>query len=345
MKQFFKLQKIFKDKRMILVIVILLLLGALSIETVFSKEIRIRDRGKEITITTISFSVDSALEKAGVKLEKYDRLNIDKDAPLEDGMVIEVKRAFPVTINVDGEKLNVSTVNNRVKDILDQYNIKLNEKDRTEPKLDEEIAANGTINVIRVREEITKEEIEIPYKAVIKFNDEMAADKVKKVKEGEKGKKEVEYKVVYENNVEVSREVLKETILKKPVDEVVEKGAENYLVASRGKVVRYKKALIMSSTAYDLSYESCGKTPDHPEYGITYSGTRVRPGVVAVDPKVIPLGSKLYIESLDGTKDYGFASAEDTGSAIKGNKIDLYMENRKDALRYGRRKVKVYILE
>ena len=101
----------------------------------------------------------------------------------------------------------------------------------------------------------------------------------------------------------------------------------------------------MRATAYDLSVESCGKLPDHPEYGITFSGTKARPGVVAVDPRVVNLGSKLYIESMDRTPDYGFAKAEDTGSAIKGNRVDLFIEDRTQALRYGVRTVKVYVLK
>ena len=100
----------------------------------------------------------------------------------------------------------------------------------------------------------------------------------------------------------------------------------------------------MTATAYDLSFESTGKLPGDKYYGITASGTKVRPGVVAVDPNVIPLGTKLYIQSLDGSKDYGFAIAEDTGGAIKGNRIDLFFENSQDVYRFGRRKVKVYIL-
>ena len=129
-----------------------------------------------------------------------------------------------------------------------------------------------------------------------------------------------------------------------PVTEIIEKGDGRLLVASRGNM-RFKKSMTMTSTAYDLSVESCGKTPDHPEYGITYSGTRAKKGTVAVDPSVIPLGTRLYIESLDGRSDYGFAVAEDTGSAVKGNIIDLFMESEADVAAYGKRKVRVYILE
>ncbi len=101
----------------------------------------------------------------------------------------------------------------------------------------------------------------------------------------------------------------------------------------------------MTATAYDLSFQSTGKRPGDRYYGITASGTKARPGVVAVDPRVIPLGTRLYVQSLDGTKDYGFAIAEDKGGAIKGNKIDLFFETANEVRRFGRRKVKVYILK
>ena len=114
--------------------------------------------------------------------------------------------------------------------------------------------------------------------------------------------------------------------------------------ASRGGF-RFNYEMDMVATAYDLSYESCGKYPDDPYYGITASGTKAQPGTVAVDPDVIPLGTKLYIASTDGSPDYGFATALDTGSAIKGYRVDLFMEDNQDALNYGIRPVKVYILD
>ncbi|WIF95947.1 G5 domain-containing protein [Caminicella sporogenes] len=340
-----KLQEIIKNKKIMMVVVIMLLLSIFVIGFAFRKEITIVDGDKKITIKTVAFNVSGVLKKAGITLKEQDKLSIDSNAKLKNGMVIEIKRAFPVKIKVDGKELDVLTANNLVKDILKQYNIKLGEKDRTQPSLESNVTANDIINVIRCEEKIVREEMEIPYKTVIKYNDSIEAGKTKRFQNGKNGKKEVEYKVVYENGEEVAREVVSEKVIKKPVDEIIEKGSEKYFVASRGKVIRYKKVLIMQSTAYDLSYQSTGKRPDHPEYGITYTGTRVRHGVVAVDPRVIPLGSKLYIESLDGSKDYGFASAEDTGSAIKGKKIDLFFEDHRAAMRYGRRKVRVYILE
>jgi len=345
MEQLSKLQDILKKKNIIIIITIMLLLGTISVEFIFSKEITIRDKEQEIIIETLSSRVDKALKKAKIQLNEHDQLSVDKDTKLKNGMVIEVKRAFEIKIRTDGEELDILTANNKVADILEEYNIKLGENDRTEPAIEEEISPKDVIDIIRVREEIVKETVDIPYRTIIKYNDDMEAGKIEKNRDGKNGKMEVEYRIVYENGVESIREIIREDILQEPVDEMLEKGSEKYFIASRGQPVRYKKVLTMSATAYDLSVESCGKTPDHPEYGITYSGTKARPGVVAVDPKVIPLGSKLYVEYLDGSTDYGFASAEDTGGAIKGNKIDLFMEDPKAVKRFGRRKVRVYILD
>ena len=104
------------------------------------------------------------------------------------------------------------------------------------------------------------------------------------------------------------------------------------------------RSIVMKASAYDLSFASCGKNPGDRGYGITASGTKAKPGTVAVDPSVIPLGTKLYIESMDGSGSYGYATAEDKGGAIKGNRIDLFYANRSEALQFGRRQVKVYIL-
>jgi len=75
----------------------------------------------------------------------------------------------------------------------------------------------------------------------------------------------------------------------------------------------------------------------------TFLGTQVRPGIIAVDPKIIPLGSNVMIKYPDGTKEY--AVAEDTGGAIKGNRIDVAKWTVKEAEKFGMKKVKVYVLK
>ena len=138
--------------------------------------------------------------------------------------------------------------------------------------------------------------------------------------------------------------IVLDTVVSEPTSQVIEKGANDLISTSRGDI-RFREAKVMKASAYDLSFASTGKRPGQRGYGITASGKTARPGTVAVDTRVIPLGTKLYVESLDATSDYGFAIAEDTGGAIKGNRIDLFYHSNADAMRFGRRNVKVYILD
>ncbi len=127
-------------------------------------------------------------------------------------------------------------------------------------------------------------------------------------------------------------------------------------VASRGSYVRdtspvpteYEKVIQVKATAYCLCQKCCGKTPDNPGYGRTASGLKIVPGtgmkVIAVDTSVVPLGTKVFVEGLNGAGNYGYAVAADTGSAIKNNKIDLYMDTHEQALSWGVKYVNLYIL-
>lgn len=111
----------------------------------------------------------------------------------------------------------------------------------------------------------------------------------------------------------------------------------------------YKQVIEATATAYCLCQKCCGKSPSSPGYGVTASGLKIIPGtgmkVIAVDPKVIPLGSKVYVQGLNGAWDYGYAVAGDTGGAIKSMKIDLYMDSHEETLNWGRKKVNIYVVD
>lgn len=113
-------------------------------------------------------------------------------------------------------------------------------------------------------------------------------------------------------------------------EESAYRAADHYIETSRG-VMRYTKKCIMEATAY-LPSDGDGEC-------ITATGLVARHGIVAVDPDVIPLGSRLYIPG------YGLAIAADTGGAIEGDIIDLCMESYDDCMDFGRQDVEVYILE
>lgn len=93
----------------------------------------------------------------------------------------------------------------------------------------------------------------------------------------------------------------------------------------------------VTATAYTSGPESTGKRPGHPQYGITFTGTRAREGrTIAVDPRRIPLGSRVYIHELRETR-----YAEDTGGAIRGNRIDMFMDDLSQALQWGMQEVHI----
>lgn len=179
----------------------------------------------------------------------------------------------------------------------------------------------------------------------IVYNDKQYVGYEQVVQKGSDGMKKSVYQECYVDGTMVSKSLEEEIVYIDPVDEVIEVGTKEYeVVASRGSF-RYMSELDMVATAYDLSYESTGKYPGDPNYGITASGTKAQPGTVSVDPSVIPLGSKLYIASTDGSPDYGYATALDTGGAIKGKRIDLFIGDAAGVSNFGIRQVKVYILE
>lgn len=335
-----------KHKTVYIIMVIIFLSALLFIGAYnyVEKNVTIAIDGNRKEIKTFSKQVAQLLNEEGIELDERDYINVSTESKLKDNMEIVIKRAIPVIIHTPDKKIETKSVANTVGELLVSLNIEVDDNDIVNPSLEEKIIANTEIFVTKV-DEITKtEKVDIPYQVVTNKNMDLHKGKVIKVQAGKNGIKEVKVREVYENGQLKIREVLEENIINKPIPEIVEVGTKEYLVTSRGNV-SYRKSLTMVATGYDLSYESTGKRPGDKGYGLTASGTKARPGVVAVDPKVIPLGTKLYIKSLDGTKDYGFAIAEDTGGAIRGNRIDLFFQSRSEALKFGRKKVLVYILD
>ena len=151
--------------------------------------------------------------------------------------------------------------------------------------------------------------------------------------------------LTYEDGKEVSREALSETVVTPSKDRMVIRGEEtaampqdaegNAIITAGGEVLEYSRVIDGKATAYNC-----------PGYvGHTASGTVAEVGKVAVDPSVIPLGSKLYVVSQDGQYVYGYCIAEDTGGLIKGNKVDLYFATWDECIQFGYRPVTIYVVE
>ncbi len=161
-----------------------------------------------------------------------------------------------------------------------------------------------------------------------KQNSNLLPGQKRLLKRGSDGEIKSLYWVIWQNGRQMKKRLISSTVSKRPVTEVVERGAVVGKLASRGgNGSRARAEGLFTSTAYTHTGNrtACGKRPHK--------------GIVAVDPKVIPLGTQMYIEG------YGYAIAGDTGGAIKGRKLDLFFETRREALSWGRRKVKVTMLQ
>lgn len=187
---------------------------------------------------------------------------------------------------------------------------------------------------------IITEEREIPYKETTRETEELFVGESKVVQEGKNGKACDTYQIVCKSGSKAEITLLYTEIIEPPVEKITEIGTKE-----KEPELKYSRVLEVTATAYDLSFASCGKYPGDKGYGITASGMYARRGCVAVDPKVIPLGTRLYIEAPDGSWSYGEAIAADTGGAIKGNKIDLFMDSYTECINFGRRSAIVYVLE
>lgn len=170
----------------------------------------------------------------------------------------------------------------------------------------------------------------IPFKTEYEFSRTVGPGRLLTVRKGQAGKVEKIYSVQFENGKPVGKTLI-ETRKTEPVSQLIHMGRVGYQ-PSRHKFTG-TKVMVMTATAYDPS-AGLGKRATFR----TRTGMRARFGLVAVDPRVIPLGTKLYVEG------YGFALAADTGGAIKGNKIDLCYNSRAQCFKFGRRKVVVHVL-
>lgn len=325
-------------------IVILILMISTIIITSTRKTLYVYVDGKEKKITTFRANLKDALSANSIVVGPKDKTTPGLDSKINNKDKIYVKKAVNVEVNVDGKKLAVKSAESDIETMLTEEGIRLNEYDKVSPSKEEPLKDGLEIAITRVETKIIKESKSIDYATVVKKNNDLEEGRKKVIQEGKSGEKVTTTRVVYENGKEVSKKVISEVVTKKPVEKVVAMGTLGVYTPSRGVNIRYSNIMKMRATAYTADYASTGKGPGDYGYGITATGTVARRNnggysSIAVDPRVIPLGTKLYVEG------YGYAIAEDTGGAIKGDKIDVFFDGNNEVYNWGVKWVNVYILK
>lgn len=340
--------------------------GCIALTIVRAYKVEIDYCGQIITTNCTGGTVAEAIEKAGITLTGTEKVTPDLESALTPDTTISIRTECGVTVTADGKTNTYNCTAGTVADLLSDLNIQVDSDDIVTPDPDTAISPDMKITVkrVEVKEETTTEVIKFKYESSETSSLTKGTSKVKQ--QGINGEKTVVKKNTYidgkltESTV-VSEEVTKEAVAQitlvgtgkaassskpstssKPSSSASKPSSGNASVSNaagtfvdnRGKTVSYSRVLTGKSTAY---YSAPG--------ALTATGKPAQFGGVAVNPNVIPYGSKLYIVSNDG-KVYGYATAIDTGGALMSGRIlvDVYYPTYNQCMNWGVRNVTVYVI-
>jgi 3D (Asp-Asp-Asp) domain-containing protein len=300
-----------------------------------SKAVAVTTNGRTEVRVTYQNTVAGLFDEMGIPVNPNDRIiskpgdNVvgNLDAPLRSGMQIEHTSAIPFVLDSDGGRKELFATKQNVRNIVSREGIKLGPLDRVEMMPDPDNPGRLISKVIRVEHKMVTTKTRIPYEITYKPSAQVERGNVVVWKPGTGGEREDTYRQVFENGKLKSSTFVSSRISKKPISEEQAIG-EGELPGGALEVYT------MDSTAYSPTVEECDGDP-----WTTATGMKSGYGVVAVDPHFIPYHTKMYIEG------YGYAIAGDCGSAIQVNRIDVFFYRKEEAFRWGRRKVRVYVLE
>ncbi len=359
--------------------ILLLTIPALLLVTVLSQAVLARntylinDDGRILLHYTYATDPEDVLSEIGVTVGEDDLITTQPRNGISE---ITVQRLQTITVVYNGQTLTLTSYGGTVEELLESAGITLGEWDEISVDL-EEPTADGMEFTVSTAYVVTESSYSaIPYSTLYCEDTGLADGEQEILSAGKDGVLYTIADVYYVNGQEVSRTVLSETVISQSVEEIVAVGSyvevadpvpmtssnavsivmntqpfesesgsadeeetptnsENTFVTADGEVVTYSKVITCVATAY-----SCNG-----QIGYTYTGTIARVGEIAVDPSVIPLGTRMYIYTNDGEYVYGYAVAEDTGGAIKGNIVDLYFNSDAECYAFGRRTCTIYILD
>ena len=282
-------------------------------------------------------------------------------------------RNVQITLS-NGCEMNVVTSKTKVSDILDEKHIILLPEEKVTPDANSTIGANGKIIITEktaqeevaelvsaetenketkeektelnidmiaqaynpITEQIVVETVAIPFETVTKnVSDGAKETKNQVLQEGKEGKREVTYRVKYQNEVEIDRKEINSVVIEEPVNKIIQVKAKQ--VTSRGSSLPRTRGgnstgTIYKITAYCPCSKCCGKAT-----GRTASGTKATPGRTVAASSKYAFGTKLNI----GGHIY---TVEDRGGAITGNKIDIFVNSHSEALQWGVRYLPVSVV-
>lgn len=324
--------------------------GCLDMYAIKACDVFVNKDGDSLKVKIAKGTVADVLDKANVILSENQAVTPAIDTEVSENMVISVSDGVKVEITADGKTKQLVSPIDTVENALNALGYGLSDDDIISVARDEQVTEGMKIKIQRVTYKEVTETEEISYDTVTKTTDELDEGETEVETPGENGSKEVTRQIKYIDGKESDSKVLNEKIIKEPVDEIVLTGeasnsavlqastnssGENVLVDENGNTISYSTVLSGSCTAYTAPAGAC-----------TATGATVYLGGVAVNPNIIPYGTKLYIASSDGSFVYGYATAIDTGGALMDGSalVDLFYPTYDQCVNFGRRDLNVYIL-
>ncbi len=322
---------------------------ALLAQTVSARTYVITDGDRTVTYTTYATDPAQVLGQAGVELNEHDTYTTSDVAGQE---TITVSRAQKITIQYHGTTTGTTSAGETVGELLQRLDMAVSGEDVVSHGMDQKTWDGMTITVdhLKVRRETYSATIP---REVRRYADETLPEGVEEtITEGTDGERLCTADVTYVNGKEIGRTVISETVTRQPETKIIGVGTgeapaqpedpdmpiigDGFIKLPTGEVLTYTRKDTVRATAYTHTDKGCDM--------ITSTGSTVHWGTVAVDPRYIPYGTRMFIMASDGSYIYGIATAEDCGGDIKGDRMDLYMPTYQQCMEFGRRRCTLYFL-
>lgn len=308
----------------------------MSFDVIKANAITINNCGEEQTISLAKGTVEEALNRTGITLAENQSVTPSLNTVITGDMNIYVYNSKNIKLTTNGTEMTVKAPEGTVENALNILGYEITDDDILNVDKNAQIEDDMKITLKKVTYVDEKSTEKISYKTVEKDSDDIMTGESEVSQKGVDGEKEVTKRCKYIDGKYDSTKVIDEKVTKKPVDKIVLNGTKRGTTTdSSGAPVSYSYMVSGSGTAYTAAPGA-----------LTATGVPVYEGGVAVNPAIIPYGSKLYIEAADGSHVYGYATAVDTGGALMDGSaiVDLFYFSYDDCVSFGRRDVNVYVL-
>lgn len=351
-KAFRRRQLLIRAYVLLLTLMLAFAMVALLSQTAFARTYVITDGDRVVTYTSFASDPAEVLGEAGMELEEYDTYTTEA---VEGAESITIRRAQEITVHYHGQTTEATSFGETAGELLQRLNLDVSGEDVVSHGLEEETYDGMVLSidqVVTVQETFTTT---VPHETRSYHSADLPEGTEEVLTEGEDGELLCTADVTYVNGIEHSRSLLSERVTRQPVTEVIGVGtgealqtqesvdpnampiiSDGYITLPTGEVLTYTRTDTVRATAYTHTDAGCDM--------ITSTGSTVHWGTVAVDPRYIPYGTRMFIMASDGSYIYGVATAEDCGGDIKGDRMDLYMPTYEQCMEFGRRRCTLYFL-